>query len=172
LVFFYTTNIFYFSEVSVKHIFKFVSIYLQTQRWCHHYCCSIGLKLAELRTTQEWTRLRNEFMAKFNNLPGILNCFIGCHGVLLFELHFAARGYVGDVYVSGQKKDVWCRSHVVATDSSAYWYGKVEDDLTAETCYKIHYSSATLVSEKNVFCTLDSADYISSNDNCYCTCSD
>jgi hypothetical protein len=38
-----------------------------------------------------------------------LNCFIGCHGVLLFELHFAARGYVGDVFVNGQKKDVWCR---------------------------------------------------------------
>jgi hypothetical protein len=71
-----------------------------------------------------------------------------------------------------RKRMFGAESHVVATDSSAYWNGKVEDDLTAETCYKIHYSSATLVTEKNVFCTLDSADYISSGDNCYCTCSD
>jgi hypothetical protein len=44
---------------------------------------------------------------------------------------------LNDVYVNGQKKDIWCRSNKIITDPSWYSTTLIYDDVKRESCFHL-----------------------------------
>jgi hypothetical protein len=50
--------------LKIAYSADFILYVCQTRQWCHNLCCSIGLRMGELRDQADYQKLREEF-AKF-----------------------------------------------------------------------------------------------------------
>jgi len=48
-------------------------------------------------------------------------------------------GFIGEVFVNGQNKDVWCESKTVINDLSMYTAGKSYSNIDTLSCYSFQH---------------------------------
>jgi hypothetical protein len=115
---------------------------LQSRKWCHDLCCSIGLGIVELYDSADYQKAVDVFAQfkltiGFKGVSGINVCTIKSANYSLTYNGLTAFGMLNDVWVNGQGQDVWCRSNKIIKDPKLYNPGEIYNDVEKETCFMI-----------------------------------
>jgi hypothetical protein len=109
------------------------------------YCCSLGLQMPEFSTVQEMRAALNGIKM---TLAILIERILYCHVSVLNSVSRSSDAlfFIGETYIDGQQRDVWCRSKTPITDMNLHFGGSQfrqgggEPFTKSSSCYFGYYS--------------------------------
>jgi hypothetical protein len=103
------------------------------------YCCSLGLRLAELTTLQDMQVVKT---GKIGALIAMRVSFL-----YLADKTSPTASIIGETFIDGQQRDVWCNSKIPITDMRLHYLGSQFKEASdsfkkSASCYVAYFSGS------------------------------
>jgi len=102
------------------------------------YCCSLGLRIAELTNWQD-LQIANLGKIKYTHHNKLVWCLNSDDKTI------PTASIIGESFIDGQQRDVWCNSKIPITDMDMHWGGSQykeagESFNKSASCYVVFFS--------------------------------